>query len=87
MRTIASHIEVTPGVCDGKPRIAGHDITVADVVIWHEEHASSCEEIAAKHPGITLADVHAALAYYFDHQAEIRQDIEEEKQQALAKAG
>ncbi|MBI4558924.1 MAG: DUF433 domain-containing protein [Candidatus Hydrogenedentes bacterium] len=35
--------------------------------------AMSPDKIVSAHPGITLADVHAALAYYFDHTDEIRQ--------------
>ncbi len=31
--TIISHIEITPGICGGKPRIAGHRIRVEDIVI------------------------------------------------------
>jgi uncharacterized protein (DUF433 family) len=70
------HIEATPGVCGGKPRIAGHRIKVQDIVIWHERMAMSPDEIVYHYPTITLADVYAALAYYHDHQEEIRQDIE-----------
>src|SRR4029450_12500399 len=33
---IAEHVVVTPGVCGGKPRIAGHRIKVAHVAAWHE---------------------------------------------------
>jgi uncharacterized protein (DUF433 family) len=36
----------------------------------------SPDEIVYHYPTITLADVYAALAYYHDHQEEIRQDIE-----------
>lgn len=70
------HIEVTPGVAGGKPRISGHRITVRDVAIWHERVGMSADEIAAEH-GLTLGEVHAALSYYFDHRAEIQQSIRE----------
>jgi hypothetical protein len=43
---------------------------VADVVIWHERLGRTPDEIAADH-NLTLADVHAALAYYFDHRDDI----------------
>jgi uncharacterized protein (DUF433 family) len=69
------HIEITPGICGGKPRIAGHRISVQDIVVWHERMGMSPDEIAATYPSITLADVHAALAYYFDHRDEIRARI------------
>ncbi|MGC9525073.1 MAG: DUF433 domain-containing protein [Limnospira sp.] len=76
METIISeHIEITPDVCGGKPRIAGHRIKVQDIVIWHEEMGMSPDEILYHHPSITLADVYAALAYYHDHREEMRSQI------------
>jgi uncharacterized protein (DUF433 family) len=71
------HVEITPGVCGGKPRIAGHRIKVQHVAIWHERMGMSPEEILSEYPGITLADVHAALAYYYDHREQIDADIKE----------
>jgi uncharacterized protein (DUF433 family) len=76
---IAEHIEITPGVCGGRPRIAGHRITVQDVAIWHERMGLSPDEIVSLHPSITLADVYAALAYYHDHLEEIRQQMREDE--------
>jgi uncharacterized protein (DUF433 family) len=74
-----NHIEATAGVCGGKPRIAGHRIRVQDVALWHESLGMSADEIVSDHPGITLADVYAALAYYYDHRDDIRRDMEAEK--------
>ncbi|MEH2398650.1 DUF433 domain-containing protein [Nostoc sp.] len=74
---ILEHIEITLCVCGGKPRIAGHRIKVQDIVIWHERMGLSPDEIVYHYPSITLADVYAALAYYHDHQDEIRQQIAE----------
>jgi uncharacterized protein (DUF433 family) len=73
--SIAEHIVITPGVCDGKPRIAGHRIKVQHIAIWHERVGMSPDEIVAEHQGLTLADVHAALAYYWDHKDQIDGDI------------
>lgn len=73
--SLAEHIEITPGVCGGKPRIKGHRITVQNIAIWHEQGGMTPEEISSRYPGITLADVHAALAYYHDHRAEILAQI------------
>jgi len=39
----------------------------------------SPDEIVASHPTITLAQVHAALADYYQHKDEIDADIEEGK--------
>jgi uncharacterized protein (DUF433 family) len=72
---ISEHIEITEGLCGGKPRIAGHRITVQDVVIWHEEMGLSPSEIVSQYPTITLGDVYAALTYYYDHQKEIKDQI------------
>jgi len=68
------HIETTPGVAGGRPRIAGHRITVQDIVIWHERLGRSADEIAAEHD-ISLSDVYAALAYYYDHRDELDESI------------
>jgi uncharacterized protein (DUF433 family) len=77
---VAKHIEKTEGVCGGKPRIAGHRIRVQDIAVWHERHGMSPDDIVAEFPQLTLANVHAALAYYFDHREDIRRDIEEADQ-------
>lgn len=82
--TIGEHIEITPGVCGGKPRIVGHRIRVQDIVVWHERQGRSPVEIVADFPQITLADVYAALAYYYDHQAEIERQMKEGEQYAEA---
>ncbi len=79
---ITEHIEITPGVCGGKPRIAGHRIKVQDIAIWHEQMGMSPDEIVSNYPSITLSDVYAALAYYHDHLEEIRQQIKEDEQYA-----
>ena len=78
------HIERTVGICGGRPRIAGSRIRVQDIVVWHEALGLSPEEIVAQHPQLSLANVHAALAYYYDHRDEIRRDMEEGR--ALAEA-
>ena len=75
-KTLDQHIEITPGIAGGQPRIAGHRITVGNIAIWHERLGKSVDEIADEYD-LTLADVYAALAYYFDHRAEIDQSIRE----------
>jgi hypothetical protein len=42
----------------------------------------SPDEIADQYPGITLADVHAALAYFFDHRDEINAEIRQSRETA-----
>lgn len=77
-KTLDEHIEVTPAVSGGRPRIAGRRITVQDIVIWHERLGRTPDEIALDHD-LTLADVHAALAYYFDHREELDRSIAEDR--------
>ncbi len=76
VKILDRHIEITPGIAGGKPRIAGHRITVQDIVVWHERMGMSADEICAAYD-LSLADVYAALAYYFDHCVDIDQRIEE----------
>lgn len=70
-----AHITKTPGVCGGRACIKGHRIRVMDIVVWHEMRNYSAEEIVEMFPGITLADVYAALTYYFDNREEIDSDF------------
>jgi uncharacterized protein (DUF433 family) len=72
-----SRIELRPGLRGQRPFVAGHRVRVADIALWNEEGLSA-DEIVSRVPTISLADVHAALAYYFDHQAEIDRQIEED---------
>ena len=82
-KTLDAHIDITPGVAGGKPRIAGRRITVQNVVVWHERMGKSADEIATEYD-LSLADVYAALAYYFDHREGIDASIREG--QAFAEA-
>lgn len=77
-KTLDQHIELKPTGSANRPRIAGGRITVADVAIWHERLGRAPDEIAAEHD-LTLADVYAALAYYFDHREQIEQQIAEDR--------
>lgn len=70
-----SHIESTPRIAGGKPRIFGRRITVQDIVIWHERMRLSVDEIASDHD-LTLSEVYAALSFYFDHRVEIDDAID-----------
>ena len=82
---ITEYIDITAGVLGGKPRIAGHRISVAHVAEMYLKMGISIEEIAGKY-NLPLAAVHAAMAYYYDrreeidrHTAESRAKVEELK--------
>jgi len=75
------HVVRTPGVCGGKPCIAGMRIRVWDVACLAQS-GQSPDEILALYPSLTLADVHAALAYYYDNQGEIDKTAAEDEAMA-----
>jgi uncharacterized protein (DUF433 family) len=77
--TLERHVELVPGTDGDKARIAGHRIWVQDVVIWHEKLGLTADEIASAYPTLTLADVYAALAYYFDHRQRIEEQIQADR--------
>lgn len=87
---IGEYIAIKPGYCGGKPHIAGHRIKVQHIVVWHERMGMTPEEIVATYSTLTLPAVHAALAYYYSHRADIDADILEDRRFAAelqAKAG
>jgi uncharacterized protein (DUF433 family) len=67
VNSIREHIEIMEGAGGRKARIVGHNFRVVDVVTSHITLGLSVEEIVEEWPTITLADVHAALAYYYDN--------------------
>jgi uncharacterized protein (DUF433 family) len=66
------HIVKTPGVRGGKARIDGTRICVRDIVALRDRGLSpeAMLDYFDSRP-LTLAEVHAALAYYHDHRDEI----------------
>jgi uncharacterized protein (DUF433 family) len=80
-KTEYSYIVRTPGVVGGEPRIDGHRVRVRDIVAARDLGGLTPEEIAASvYPGLTLAQVYSALAYYEDHRDEIDQAMQNEVQ-------
>jgi len=76
MKTLDERITSRPGVLSGKPCISGRRIAVEHIVIWHERLGDSADKIASDYD-LELADVYAALAYYFAHREEIDRSIRE----------
>ncbi len=72
------HIETTPGLRGGKPHLSGTRITVDDIVVMHLRMGQSLAEIAGRYD-LSLAAVHAAMTYYYDHQDEIDALIREDR--------
>jgi len=71
---IGTLITRSSNVRHDRPRIAGTGITVRRIVGWYRLGLSP-EEIADRIEHLSLAQVHAALAYYHANQAEIDADL------------
>ena len=86
---IGTLIERDPAIRGGRPKIAGTGLTVRRIVGWYKMGMAP-EEIALEYPHLTLAQVHAGLAYYHANRDEIENDVAEEElsaahwEQALA---
>ena len=70
--TTTTHIQLDD---QGVAWIDGTSVKVIEVAIDKLAHGSSPEEIHFQYPHLSLAQIHAALAYYYDHQAELDADI------------
>ena len=46
--------------------------------MWHELHGRTPDEIVNSFPQLSLADVYAALAYFWDHRDEILKQMREQ---------
>jgi uncharacterized protein (DUF433 family) len=78
---IGTVIDRDSGIRGGRPKIAGTGLTVRRVVGWYKMGMTP-EDIALEYPHLTLAQVHAALAYYHANREEIEADIAQEEQAA-----
>lgn len=62
------------------------NVKVIEVVLDTLAYGSSPEEIHFQHPDLSLAQIHAALSYYYDHQAEFNTEIERQLREVEALA-
>jgi uncharacterized protein (DUF433 family) len=74
--TDTKHIEIRKNRRgEDRAYIAGTRVRVRDIYAHSEIHGESPEEIVAALPHLTLAQVHAALSYYFEHREAILDEI------------
>ena len=64
------------------PMIAGTTMKVIELVLDSKAYGWSPEELHFQHPYLTLGQIYSALAYYWDHQTELEQDLERRIRQA-----
>ncbi|MBX3439220.1 MAG: DUF433 domain-containing protein [Planctomycetaceae bacterium] len=70
-----SHIELDDS---GRAWVAGTRVKVLEIVLDHVAYGFSPAEIHLQHPHLSLAQIHAALSYYYDHQVQL--DVEMQRQ-------
>ncbi len=70
-----------PKVRGGRPIIAGTGIRVSDIAAYTNFQGMTSDELAAQ-LGLTLAQVHAALAYYYAHKTAIDREIQANREEA-----
>ncbi len=78
---IGTLITRTPDVRGGRPRIVGTGVTVQRIVGWYKLGLSP-EEITEEFGHLTLAQVHAALAYYHANREEIESALAADEAEA-----
>ena len=74
------HVEKTDGEPARLRRLPR--IRVAQIAMDYLAYGWSADEMCRQHSHLTPAEVHAALAYYFDHQDEVDREIRDEWEQA-----
>ena len=88
-RILHPHIILDDRVCGGSPVVAGTRFPVRSVVHYVLRLGLAPEELVQRFPHLTLAQVHDALAYYYDNRPEIEADIaanrEEHVRQTIAR--
>ena len=77
-KTVYSHITKEPEVCGGRACIDGTRIRVMDIV-GLQQQGYGPEKMLEAYPSLNLAQVHAALSYYYEHSAEIGAAFEEDR--------
>ena len=79
-KTVYSHITKDPRVCGGRACIDGTRIRVMDIVALLAEGYAPENGLNVFAVPLTLAQVYAALAYYYDHKEEIETSFAEQDQ-------
>jgi uncharacterized protein (DUF433 family) len=58
------------------PFVRGTPFKVIEIALDHLAYGWDAEQIQRQHPQLTLGQIHAALSYYFDHQAALDREID-----------
>lgn len=69
---VTAHIELDT---EGRAWIVEANTKVIEIVLDKLAYGWNPEEMCLQHPHLSLAQIHAALSYYYDHQAELDAEI------------
>ena len=73
-RTEHPYIVCIDGLCGGRPIIEGSRISVRHIAQLYKA-GDTVDEMLQAHPDLKAAAVYDAISYYLDHQADIEQEI------------
>lgn len=82
--TTYEHVQLD---ANGVPTIVSTNMKVVELVMAQLAHGWSPEELHFQHPYLSLGQIHSALAYYWDHKAELDEDIERRRKYAEEERG
>lgn len=74
-KTQHRYIVIEKDVCGGRPIIQGTRIAVWVIASWVQKGYSPEEIQKEIYPSLSLAQIHDALSYYYDHQDDVNADI------------
>ena len=79
--TIATYVEIRLNQAGcARAFIEGTRVRVQDVAMLAERQGRTPDQIVDAYPHLTLAQIHAALSYYFDHRLEIQSDLKADEE-------
>ena len=82
-KVLHPHITNNTEVCGGSPIIVGTRFPVRSVVTYVLRYGLTPEELSAKFSFLTLAQIHDALAYFYDNQEEINTDLRQNSEDTI----
>ena len=83
MVAISTQIEIDE---QGVAWLTGANVKVIEVALDKLAHGWSPEEIHFQHPGLSLAQIHAVLSYYYENQERLDAEIERRRREAATLA-
>ena len=77
-KTVYSHITKDPDVRGGRACIDQSRIAVVDIVALLKQGGSD-QQMREAYPSLNLAQIHAAISYYYENKEEIEAELAEDE--------